>query len=80
MFNAISYVWALPPAARDKAYAAAGVIPKRPGNNPVLAANTRGRPMLMLGSLGSGLLGSGLLGSSLAGGGMVRTLGFQGMG
>ncbi len=72
MFNAISYVWALPPAARDKAYAAAGVIPNRPAANPALAANTRGRPMLTLGPLGSGLLGS-----TLGGGGTVRTLGFQ---
>jgi surface antigen len=53
MFNAINYVWALPPAERKKAYAAAGVVP-----NP--GSPTRGRPALVLGPIGPGLTGGGL--------------------
>jgi hypothetical protein len=43
MFNAITYLWALPPVERAKAYAAAGVMPDAP-------ASGRGRPVLVLGS------------------------------
>ena len=43
IFNAITYLWALPPAERAKAYAAAGVVPNAP-------APGRGRPVLVLGS------------------------------
>jgi hypothetical protein len=45
MFNSIAYLWALPPAERKKAYAAAGVVA-----NP--AAPDRGRHLLVLGSPG----------------------------
>jgi surface antigen len=48
MFNAINYLWALPPAERKKAYADAGVVP-----NPT--ASARGRPVLVLGPVGPGL-------------------------
>jgi hypothetical protein len=51
MFNAITYLWALPPAERKKAYAAAGVVP-----NP--AAPGRGRPVLVLGPMGAKLTAS----------------------
>ena len=52
-FNAISYLWALPPAERKKAYAAAGGMP-----NPALPA--RGKSMLVLGPAGAGVSGSAL--------------------
>ena len=49
MFNAINYLWALQPAERKRAYAAAGVVP-----NP--GAAVRGKPALVLGPpAGSGL-------------------------
>ncbi len=48
MFNAINYLWALPPAERKKAYAAAGVLPNP--DSPV-----RGRPVLVLGAPGPAL-------------------------
>jgi CHAP domain len=48
MFNAITYLWALPPAERKKAYAAAGEV-------PVPMSPLRGRPVLVLGFSGSGL-------------------------
>jgi surface antigen len=48
MFNSISYLWALPPAERKKAYAAAGVVPDA-------ATGSRGRPALVLGPIGAGL-------------------------
>lgn len=73
MFNAISYVWALPPAAREKAYVAAGVRPRQAATNgTAMAAGARGRPALVLGPLGPGLMGS-----TLMGGRMIRTMGFS---
>ena len=48
MFNSIAYVWALPPAERKKAYAAAGLV-QPPG------LSVRGRPTLVLGPVGPGL-------------------------
>ncbi len=45
MFNAITYLWALPPAERAKAYAAAGVVPSSP-------QPSRGHPLLVLGAPG----------------------------
>ncbi len=48
MFNSIAYVWALPPAERKKAYAAAGMV--HPPGSP-----ERGRPALVLGPIGAGL-------------------------
>lgn len=54
MFNSISYLWALPPTARAKAYAAAGVVPNR-------AVTSRIKPTLVLGPIGPGLLGDGLV-------------------
>jgi surface antigen len=53
MFNSIAYLWALPPAERKKAYAAAGVVP-----NP--ASPGRGRPVLVLGPIGPGVDAGGL--------------------
>jgi surface antigen len=57
VFNSISYLWALPPAERKKAYAAAGVVPEP-------SAQVRGRPMLVLGPVGPGL-NDGALGRTL---------------
>jgi hypothetical protein len=57
MFNSIAFLWALPPAERKKAYAAAGVVP-----NP--ASPTHGRPVLVLGPMGPGLNGSAFGGSA----------------
>jgi surface antigen len=48
MFNSIAYLWALPPAERKKAYAAAGVV-------PAPASPLRGRPVLVLGPFGPAL-------------------------
>jgi hypothetical protein len=59
MFNAISYVWALPPAERKHALAAAGVVP-----NPAIQAPARGRPVLVLGPVGPSL-NAGALGRTL---------------
>ena len=42
MFNSIAYLWALPPAERKQAYAAAGAVPKPASARP-------GRPVLVLG-------------------------------
>jgi CHAP domain len=53
MFNSIAYVWALPPAERKKAYAAAGLV-QPPGSL------VRGRPALVLGPVGPGLGGGAL--------------------
>jgi hypothetical protein len=53
MFNSIAYMWALPPAERKKAYAAAGLV--QPPGSPV-----RGRPALVLGPVGPGLGGGAL--------------------
>jgi surface antigen len=55
LFNAINYVWALPPAERKKAYAAAGVAPAAAATGP------RGRPMLVLGLPAGALLSTGAL-------------------
>jgi CHAP domain len=52
-FNSISYLWALPPAERKKAYAAAGMIPDA-------ASPSRGRSTLVLGPVGPGLNASAL--------------------
>jgi hypothetical protein len=57
MFNAISYLWALPPAERKKAYAAAGVT-------PMPSSTVRGRPVLVLGPIGP-VLNEGALGRPL---------------
>ena len=54
MFNAISYLWALPLAERKKAYADAGVV-------ATPSASARGRPVLVLGPVGPGLNDSGLV-------------------
>jgi surface antigen len=54
MFSAINYFWALPPAERKKAYAAAGVA-------PAAAPPSHGRPMLVLGLPAGSLLGAGAL-------------------
>jgi hypothetical protein len=54
MFNSISYLWALPPAERKKAYAAAGVAP-----NPVSPARTR--PALALAPEAPAFNGSALV-------------------
>jgi len=53
-FTAISYLWALPPAERKKAYADAGAV-------ATPSASARGRPALVLGPIGSGLTDSGLV-------------------
>jgi hypothetical protein len=53
MFNSINFLWALPPAERKKAYAAAGVIPPT-------ATQTHGRPVLVLGPADPGLNASAL--------------------
>jgi hypothetical protein len=52
-FNAISYLWVLPPPERKKAYAAAGMVPSP-------ASPTRGAPRLVLGPIGPGLTTSAL--------------------
>jgi hypothetical protein len=59
MFNAISYVWALPAAERKHALAAAGVAP-----NPGAGVASRGRPVLVLGPVGAPL-NAGALGRTL---------------
>jgi surface antigen len=66
MFNAISYLWALPPAERKKAYADAGVVPNPP-------AWPRGRPVLVLGPGGPGV--GAAVGAGVNDGGLTRTLG-----
>jgi surface antigen len=45
MFNSIAYLWALPPAERKKAYAAAGIVP-----GPAQSGRS-GRPALVLGPM-----------------------------
>ena len=53
-FNAITYFWALPPAERKQAYAAAGAV-------PTAGSPSRGRPMLVLGLPAGSLLNAGAL-------------------
>jgi len=48
VFNSISYLWALPPPERKKAYAAAGMVP-----NPL--STTHGKPAFVLGPIGPSL-------------------------
>ncbi len=57
MFNSISYLWALPPTERKKAYAAAGVVPQP-------ESSVRGRPVLVLGPTGP-VLNAGSFGQTL---------------
>ncbi len=54
MFNSITYLWALPPPERRRAYAAAGVIPRDAPTGRGMGA----RPVLVLGPTGPGLAGS----------------------
>ena len=58
VFNSIAYLWALPPAARKLAYAAAGVTPN--AVSPV-----HGKPALVLGQVGP-VLNAGALGRTLS--------------
>jgi surface antigen len=54
LLNATTYFWALPPARRKQAYAAAGVAPRD-------ASPTHGRPLLLLGLPAGSLLNAGAL-------------------
>jgi surface antigen len=59
IFSAITYLWALPPAERKKAYAAAGALPGLASpalTSPALASPARrGSPVLVLGAPGPAL-------------------------
>ena len=76
-FNSISYLWALPPAERSKAYAAAGVTPNVP-------SSVRGRPALVLGPIGpalsAGAFGRSLVGVNRLDAGSGRRMGVLGLG